>query len=97
MHAALFRSDPTKPRSSAADIARAVGLDMPRFQECAKTDWRYVKESVALARRLGVVVTPTFLIGDVDRRRGHIRVRRMIRGARPFVVFERVLEELLAR
>lgn len=70
MHDQLFYNQPSwsfdrNPGRRFAEYARAVGLDLNRFEECTRTG-RYrarIEASVRDGQRLGVSSTPSFIVG----------------------------------
>ena len=73
-----------------------LGLETAAFERClAAADEKNIREDIEEGSRLGVVSTPTFLVG----RRGPdqtVHLMRKIRGAHPLKVFEDVLTSLIA-
>ncbi len=71
MHDQLFYGQSTwagerNPYGRFRDYARAVGIDLGRYDECMESA-RYsarIEASVRDAERLGVSSTPTFIIGN---------------------------------
>lgn len=95
MHQALFEK---KPRSEGdiLEITRAAGLDVPRFQDCMKNPVEAIKriaDDQAIAKRFNLVATPAFAIGLVDEH-GRMQVKKLVTGAQPLEVFDKVLEEM---
>jgi protein-disulfide isomerase len=78
----------SKPRPVIAELARSVGLDMPKYEACMDADTHRAKIQSHLleAERRQVTQTPTFVIGD-----------RMVAGALPYDTFKRLVDEELAK
>jgi len=95
-HDRLFANQKALGPADLESHARALQLDVPRFQACftAGKVSAAVSESVEEANRLGLTGTPAFLIGEVQSN-GAIRVTRRISGAQPFGVFQAALESIL--
>jgi protein-disulfide isomerase len=77
-----------RPRSVLADMAKSLGLDMSKYDDCMKTD-KYrakVQSHLMEAERRGVSQTPTFVIGD-----------KMVPGAIPYDTFKKLVDEELAK
>lgn len=89
MRSQLFERQPEIGRAFWVPAAKDLGLQPARFEECLKAsrDDR-IRRDQEEANRLGVKVTPTFLIGIADGRT--VRVIRKIEGAHPFNVFGEV-------
>ncbi|HET9385820.1 MAG TPA: thioredoxin domain-containing protein [Gemmatimonadales bacterium] len=96
MHGRLFGE--SRPLERKVLLTNAVDLGLPgsSFEEClqGQTD-SAITHDRSEAQRLGVVSTPTFLIGAVQSD-GRIRLRRRIVGAQPYRVFKDALDEALA-
>ena len=77
-----------RPRPVLADMAKSLGLDMSKYDECMKTD-KYrakVQSHMMEAERRGVNQTPTFVIGD-----------KMVPGSIPYDTFKKIVDEELAK
>ena len=85
-HQALFANQSQLIPGRLVEIARDVGLDVPRFEECLASQ-KFLGEVEADTQagiRAGVMGTPTFFIGP-----------RKIVGPKPFKTFQAVLDEVL--
>jgi protein-disulfide isomerase len=78
----------SRPRSVLAGLAKGVGVDMSKYDDCMKADTHRAKVQAHLqeAERRQVSQTPTFIIGD-----------RMIPGALPYDTFKKLVDEELAK
>jgi protein-disulfide isomerase len=78
----------SRPRSVLADLAKGVGLDMDKYDDCMKADTHRAKIQAHLqeAERRQVTQTPTFIIGG-----------RMIPGAIAYDTFKKLVDEELAK
>lgn len=95
-HDRLFANQKALRGEDLDTHARAVGLDISRFQMCV-SDGRMaatISESIAEAKRLGLTGTPSFLIGEIQND-GTVRVTRRISGAQPFSVLKSALDDLI--
>jgi protein-disulfide isomerase len=96
MHDELFQSqDAFEPWVSHA---KAVGLDVPRFQECLASDRHdaQIRHDMGEARQLGLTSTPSFLIGHASPDDGaKIKVVAVVRGAAPFADFKSAIDPIL--
>jgi protein-disulfide isomerase len=78
----------SRPRSVLADLAKGIGLDMSKYDDCMKADTHRAKVQAHLqeAERRQVSQTPTFVIGG-----------KMIPGAIPYDTFKKLVDEELAK
>lgn len=93
MHAALFQEASRLADSDLLSRARAIGLEVSRFESCltsGATSTR-VQEDVKQARLLGLTATPAFLIGR-RQNDGRINVTTVLRGVRPLDEFVEAIE-----
>jgi protein-disulfide isomerase len=78
----------SRPRSVLADMAKNLGLDMSKYDDCMKSE-KYrakVQSHLQEAERRGVQQTPTFVIGG-----------KMVPGAIPYDAFKKLIDEELAK
>jgi protein-disulfide isomerase len=78
----------SRPRPVLADMAKSLGLDMSKYDDCMKSE-KYrakVQSHLQEAERRGVQQTPTFVIGG-----------RMVPGAIPYDAFKKLVDEELAK
>jgi protein-disulfide isomerase len=78
--------------------ARALGLDVPAFEECLNShrNAAAIRRGMAEARLLGVASTPYFLLGRTEAEGTKVRVVTVLQGARPFAAFKEPIDRLLA-
>lgn len=81
----LERSHDLGPETYAT-IARELGLDGDRIRRAAASNAHatVIASDLRTARAVGASGTPTFVIGD-----------RVLRGARPFLEFEEIIDDIL--
>lgn len=101
MHDKIFANPRTLSPSDLAAHAKAIGLDVPQFSTCLDSGKSSlsVKEGLALAEKLGVDGTPSFVIALTDAknpRDPNVKVLGIISGAQPFSVFKSALDKALA-
>jgi len=87
-HDKLFASPPKSNPEILKGLAKEVGLEMARFENCFDSG-KYqaiVKKDIEEGNRLGVTGTPAFFING-----------RLISGAQPFDAFARVIDDELSR
>jgi protein-disulfide isomerase len=78
----------SRPRPVLADMAKNLGLDMSKYDDCMKSE-KYrakVQSHLQEAERRGVQQTPTFVIGG-----------KMVPGAIPYDAFKKLIDEELAK
>ena len=94
MRAQLFERQPEIGRAFWVPASREMGLQTARFEKCLQTASRddRIRRDQEEANRLGVKVTPTFLLGVSEGK--VVRVFRKIEGARNLNVFTEAVEAL---
>ena len=74
-------------------------MDLAEFQQCLEgqpeTTGR-IEQDLQVARAFGLTATPAFAVGMVDPD-GRVSVLKLISGAQPRDVFEKTLNDLLAK
>nr|BAL54143.1 thiol:disulfide interchange protein DsbA [uncultured Acidobacteriota bacterium] len=98
MYARLFEHQHALDVEALPQHAQALGLDLPRFQQCLQ-EGRYaeaVRRDLEDGRRAGVRGTPTFFLGTLEPDGARVKVQRVIVGAQPYAAFREALEGLLA-
>jgi protein-disulfide isomerase len=97
-HDALFRGEAVLERDAFSRIASDVGVNLADFKRCLDQGdaSRQVQRESEEAMALGVRSTPTFIVGTGEED-GRVKPVAMLRGARPFADFKRVLDNMVAR
>jgi protein-disulfide isomerase len=96
MHASLYGDQQHLDEASLVARADRLGLDVARFKACLGGDVAdQVRQDGKDAEALGLMSTPTFLIG-VRQADGRVRVASVLTGARPFADFQKAIDPLLA-
>jgi protein-disulfide isomerase len=97
MHDRLYANQKNLLLSDLGNHARALNLDLPRFQTCLMDGLtgERIKNDVAEANRFGLTATPAFLIGRIDSKQ-MVHVTKKISGSQPFPVFQSALDDVLA-
>jgi protein-disulfide isomerase len=90
MHERLFAIQNELALPTIATAAEDIGLVRSQFDVCMNAPARTVEADKAEARRLGVISTPTFLVGSLDAD-GNVHVKTKIRGVRDPAVFREVI------
>ena len=80
--------------------AESIQIDVARFETCLNTD-QYadsVRQDIALAEKLGVNSTPSFLIALASPE-DPLKVKglHVLKGAAPFTAFKQVLDQILGQ
>ena len=95
LHDAIFQNQDrwngeatSRPRPVLADLAKGVGVEMSKYDDCMKADTHRAKVQAHLqeAERRGVNQTPTFIIGG-----------KLVPGAIPYDTFKKLVDEELAK
>jgi protein-disulfide isomerase len=94
MHEGLFANQAQLADSIWLREAKTVGLDADAFERCVNEPGDKIRLDFDEGTRLGVVSTPTFLVGRLDGET--VRLVGRIRGAQPFAVFEEGLHTAMA-
>jgi protein-disulfide isomerase len=95
MHERLFAEPKALTHPDLVRRAQDLELDQARFRECLErneTDEK-IRADQAEGKRLGVTGTPAFFVGAIHPD-GSIELIKRVRGAAPFAVFERVVDEV---
>jgi protein-disulfide isomerase len=98
LHDRFFQNPSQLDDTSIGLSVRAIGLDVGVFERCRgqRQAQAQLAEDAATAKRLGVTVTPTFLLGTrlTD---GTVRAASWFTGAQPFEEFQKQLDKVLGR
>jgi protein-disulfide isomerase len=95
MRALLYAKQTELDKQIWLSEAAELGLVIDQFQTCLLSELDpKIRADLEEGRRLGVASTPTFLIGQKSAD-GTVRLLSMIRGARPYAVFDDALGEYL--
>jgi predicted DsbA family dithiol-disulfide isomerase len=95
MHDALFAFDGALDEQFVLSQIRDVGLDEARFRECFEGQaTAAVDRDKTSGERLGIGVTPTFLLGSVESS-GTVRVRRFVTGVKTVTEFTGIPDSAL--
>lgn len=98
MHAQLFANQKALQLDKLPQHAETAGIsDLAAFQECLDSG-KYEKRinlSMAEGNRLGIRGTPTFAVG-ITEANGSVKALKIVRGAQPYNVFQKIIDDLLA-
>ena len=78
--------------------ARAIGLDVPKFEECMKSGkYAYeIRKNLAEGGKAGVTGTPAFFLGYTEPGSSKVKTVSRLVGAQPLAAFKAEIEKLLA-
>jgi protein-disulfide isomerase len=98
-HDRFFANQNTLNPNDWLPHARALGLDVFKFDECLKSGKfdEGINKDIEEAQSLGIEGTPAFLIGLLARDGKTVSVRKVIMGADPYDSFKQTLDELLSK
>lgn len=101
LHDRLFSNQRALSPSDLTSQAKAIGLDMTKFNQCLESEKAAsaIRTGLQEAASLGIQGTPAFVIALVDARNPgdtNIKILSMIGGAQPFSVFKAAIEKALA-
>jgi protein-disulfide isomerase len=98
MHDRIFEDQRRVAPEDLMAHAEALDLDMSTFRDCFDSN-KYaqkVRDDIQEGTRAGVTGTPSFFVGLADPNDPtKIRATEFIRGAQPYAVFKRAIDELL--
>ena len=98
MHDRLFQNQKSLKPADLSDHARAIGLEYDAFTRCvaSRETAERIDADLAVARKLGITSTPTFLLGQKEAD-GTIRVFKRLAGAQPFLTFRQAIDPLVGQ
>ncbi len=98
MHAQLFANQKALHLERLPGHAKTAGLqDLAAFEDCLSSG-KYAERidaSKAEGGKLGIRGTPSFAIG-LTATDGSVKAKKIVRGAQPYAIFQKILDELLA-
>lgn len=94
MHDRLFGNQKDLGVKDLPRHAQAIGLDLPKFQECLNSGKFKAKihKDMADGQTAGVRGTPTFFLGFTDANNSTVKTVFIIRGAQPYDAFKEAIE-----
>lgn len=98
MHDRLFANQKALGVKDMPNHAQAIGLDLPKFQQCLDNGKHAskIRQDMADGRSAGVQGTPTFFLGLTDPNDSKVTAVRTIRGAQPYAAFKQAIDGLLS-
>jgi predicted DsbA family dithiol-disulfide isomerase len=97
MHDRLFANQ--RAWEPWSDHAKAIGLDVSKFQECLNSGRQAgeIRRDMAEGKRAGVTSTPTFFLAYTDPSSSKVTTEIMIRGVASFSYYKTAIDRLLAK
>jgi protein-disulfide isomerase len=80
------------------DHAKAIGLDVPKFEECLNSDREAaeIRRDMDEATKAGVNGTPAFFFAYTNPNSSKVTTAMRLTGAQPFAGFKAAIDKLLA-
>lgn len=99
MHDSLFANPPAREAAQLSAQAKAIGLDMAKFDACLGGGKHAtpIRDSIMRMEELGVGGTPLTLIGMTPAPGSPMKVVSFVYGARPYSDFKSAIDEALAQ
>jgi protein-disulfide isomerase len=99
MHDTLFANQSALAPEQLATLAKTVGVDEARFQQCLDSGKfaTEINKDIADAGAAGITGTPSFLVGVIQPGDGRVKVVKKLVGAKPYAEFKAAIDDLLAR
>jgi len=98
MHDILFANNKALSPKDLTKHAEAIGLDMPKFQECLDSgkNAAEIRKDMAEGMGAGVKGTPTSFLGLTGPDGSKIKVTKILRGAIPYSNFKEAIEGVIS-
>ena len=96
MHDRLYENQ--KALEPWTEHAKAIGLDVPKFEECLNSGRQAaeIRKDMAEAAKAGMTGTPGFFLAYTDPKSSKVTTKVRITGAQPFANFKAAIDKLLA-
>lgn len=99
MHDSLFADQNTLAYNNLVDRGPKLGLDVVKYNQCLSSN-KYadtIRNNMKEAEQIGIMGTPTFLLGTVEADGHTVKVQKEIQGAQPYETFKASIDRLLAQ
>ena len=98
MHDRLFANQNALGLKELPNHAKALVLEMTKFQQCLDSGKHAAKirKDLADGQKAGVQGTPSFFLGLTEPNDGMVKALRVIRGAQPYAAFKAAIDSILA-
>jgi protein-disulfide isomerase len=102
LHDRMFANQNALAPNDLAARAKAIELDMTKFNQCLESGRTAtaIRANLAEAERMGIEGTPAFVIGLIDARNPsdtNLKILGSIGGAQPFPVFKAAIDKALTQ
>ena len=98
MHGRLFANQQALAPNNLPQHAQAIGLDVPKFQQCLDGG-KYaaeIRKDLAEGEKAGVSGTPGFFLGMTNPNDSKVKALRVLKGAQPYASFKEAIDSLLS-
>ncbi len=98
MHDRLFANQQALASNNLPQHAQAIGLDVPKFQQCLDSE-KYaadIRKDLAEGQKAGVTGTPGFFLGMTNPNDSKVKTLKVLKGAQPYTSFKDAIESLLS-
>jgi protein-disulfide isomerase len=98
VHDRLFANQSALSPADLTGHARAVDLDVAKFEQCLESGrtGASIRQDLADAQKAGVRGTPSFFLGLTPPNGEGVKTLRMISGAQPYAAFKEAIDSLLS-
>ena len=98
MHNRLFANSNALGLKDLPNHAKALVLEMPKFQQCLDSGKHAekIRKDLADGQKAGVQGTPSFFVALTEPNDTNLKVLRTIRGAQPYAAFKEAIDSLLS-
>ena len=99
MHDKLFENQRALGEDKLPGYAEAVGLDVVKFNDCLANDSYKARVDANMrdGRKAGISGTPSFVLGFTQDGGNKVKGEKLIRGALGYNVFQKAVDEMLAK
>jgi protein-disulfide isomerase len=97
MHDRLYANQNALDEKNLPEYAKAVGLDLEKFQECLNSGKhaQEIKNDIEDGQKVGIAGTPSFLLGFTEANGARVKAVKEIVGAQPYTAFKEAIDSLL--
>lgn len=98
MHARLFANQQGLTPDKLLQHAQAIGLDVPKFQQCIDSGkcGAKIRKDLTEGQKAGVTGTPGFFLGMTNSNDSKVKILRVFKGAQPYARFKEAIDSLLS-
>jgi len=97
MHDRLYANQNALDEKNLLEHAKAVGLDLEKFQDCLSSGKhaQKIKKDIEDGQKVGINGTPSFILGFTEANGARVKAVKMIVGAQPYTDFKEAIDSLL--